>query len=653
MERKASFEQAARKERKRPLTPAGLVAVIRGFFARLFYIVRLVYETSPAMLFLMALFCLLDGVLPVLSALLSKYLLDEVALLLSGAFSSGEASSLSLFLSEKLFGEFRAVTWLLFFYFLLLLLRRLLARGSAIVNNLSGELVINHIRLKIMNKAKEIDIASFDRPEFYEKLENANREAGVRPLGILRASFSFISATVSAVSFIVILSGLHPLAPPIMILLAVPVAVVNCIFRHKTFHYLRHHSKERREMNYFSGQAVDKNRAKEVRITGIADDLIGRYESAFSRYFKGMRRLILKEGFWQIVTGFLSLLGHFALFVYVVYRVVYGIGGSIGDYSLYTGALSSISGYVTTIVTSLTSIYEGTLFIDNMLVFLAEKREVVPSITPPRSISREGRHTIELRHVSFSYPGSDREVLKDINLTLKTGDTLVLVGLNGAGKTTLIKLMSRLYDPTDGVILLDGHDIREYDTEALYALYGIIFQDFGCYAVTAAENIAFGDVRRPVTEEEVIAAAEKGGAARFIEALPRGYSTPLMRIFEEEGTELSGGQWQKLSLARAFYKDSAVLVLDEPTASLDPLAEEAVFEEFGAAGQDRITVLVSHRLSGATSASAIAVLEGGRLIEYGNHEELMAKENGRYRHLFSVQAKRYAGMDYEHIPEEE
>jgi len=216
----------------------------------------------------------------------------------------------------------------------------------------------------------------------------------------------------------------------------------------------------------------------------------------------------------------------------------------------------------------------------------------------------------------------------------------VLVGLNGAGKTTLIKLLTRLYDPTEGVILLDGYDIREYNVEELYAMYGIIFQDFGKYAFSVSDNIVFGDVTKQADREQVEEAARRSAADPFIRDLPLGYDTPLMRYFSEDGIELSIGQWQKLSIARAFYSDSDILILDEPTASLDAIAEQEVFRQFDELRKDKTTIFVSHRLSSATVASKIIVLEHGRLVEEGNHQQLM-NEKGRYYELFSTQARRY------------
>ncbi|MBQ4562941.1 MAG: ABC transporter ATP-binding protein, partial [Lachnospiraceae bacterium] len=241
---------------------------------------------------------------------------------------------------------------------------------------------------------------------------------------------------------------------------------------------------------------------------------------------------------------------------------------------------------------------------------------------------------------SFRYPGTTRDVLKDISFVLEPGDTAVLVGLNGAGKTTLLKLLTRLYDPTEGCILLDGQDIREYDTGELYSMFGVIFQDFGKYAFTVNENIHFGEVNKEMDLDAVRDAAKASSADDFILRLPKGYETPLMRIFEPTGIEPSIGQWQKLAIARAFYSDSDVLILDEPTSSLDAIAEQEIFNQFDRLRKDKTTIFVSHRLSSATIATKILVLNHGELVETGNHAELMAKK-GIYHELFTTQASRY------------
>lgn len=268
----------------------------------------------------------------------------------------------------------------------------------------------------------------------------------------------------------------------------------------------------------------------------------------------------------------------------------------------------------------------------------------MPSLPEPRHPQRHIAHKIELKNVSFRYPGTSRDVIKNMSVTFEPGETVVLVGLNGAGKTTLIKLITRLYDPTEGVILLDGHDIREYDISELYSIYGIIFQDFGRYAVSVRENVSFSDINSPIDDERVSKAAKESGAEDFIKNLPGGYDTALMRYFEEDGIELSTGQWQKLSVARAFYSDSDILILDEPTAALDAIAEQEIYSQFDSLRKDKTTIFVSHRLSSATTADKILVLEDGQIIESGTHRELMRK-GGRYCELFSTQAQRYIASE--------
>lgn len=631
--------------------PRYLRQLIGGFFSRLFYIIRLVWETSPFILILMSFMCLCDGFLPVIGAYISKYLLNEISSLLhteeavSRVLAGSDAPFSLLF--EPILGT---VVFLLLFYFVYQFISKLLARVSGMISSLAGEMVCNHIKIKIVEKAKTVDLASFDRPEFYEKLENANREAGMRPIGILRSTFNVISTVISIVSFAVILIGLHPLAPLVVAVMALPGGIINYVYRHKQFLYMRHRSKERRQMDYYSGLVVNKDMVKEVRIMGLADTFIAKYKQVFAKYFAGIKRLILQEGLWQLGFVLVSLVSQAFLFGYIIVHIV-GSGGEIGDYSLYTGALQSITTSVTAFVTATAAIYEGTLFIDNMMVFMKEKVTVVPSVDEPRIPVRHAPHTIEFRDVSFSYPGAERKVIKNVNLKLNAGENVVLVGLNGAGKTTLIKLLTRLYDPTEGAIYLDGVDLREYDVAALYDIFGIIFQDFGKYAVSVEENIQYGDIHRTEDVKNAVrAAAEKGNATDFIRRLPDGFDTPLMRYFEQNGIELSVGQWQKLAIARAFYKDSDILILDEPTAALDPMAEQEVFRQFSDLGRDKISVFVSHRLSSATTADKIVVLENGEICEIGTHNELMAAK-GKYCTLFSTQAKHYVSRDGTEIRE--
>lgn len=614
--------------------PRYVAQVVGGFFSRFFYVVRLLLETSPGLFVLMALCSIAAGVLPVGVAYAGKYVINAVSDALAGEGVTPGEGILTTFR-----GTLSAVALFLALQFLFTLLSRLISRCEAAVRSLAGERISAHIRLKIMQKAKTVDLGSFDDPAFYEKLENANREAGMRPLQILSATFSTISAFISAVSFFVILCTIGWEVPLILLLFILPSAIVNHVFRTRGFWYMRRASKERRQMNYYARIVTDKDLAKEMRLSDLPDTFIDKFDAAFHTYYRGIRRLTLREMFWQMIAAVVRLVGETAIFFYIAYRVV---GGEmqIGDYSLLSGALVSVGGQVSTMLNATATIYEGTLFIDNLMTFLREKPTVVSTLSTPRVPQHHVPHTVRFENVSFRYPGAERDVIHDFSCEFRTGDRVVLVGVNGAGKTTLIKLLTRLYDPTAGRITLDGYDLREYDPKALYPIFGTVFQDFGKYAATAGENIALGNVHRPSDPEAIRRAAALGDAAPFIEKLDGGYETPLMRFFEDDATELSQGQWQKLSIARAFYADADIFILDEPTAALDAIAEQEIYDRFAELSKHKLTVLVSHRLSSAVTATKILVISDGMLAESGTHEELMAA-SGIYHHLFSTQAKHY------------
>ena len=635
--RRPIMSDGLEKPKKLSEYPAYIRKKICGFFSRLFYIFALVWQSAPLILITMMALCLIDGLLPVVGAYISSHLLNGIQDLI-------EQKGMGV-IQTDVFLAMRPLVFLFTLNLIYLFLKKVMSKISQMVTGIAGELVVNHIKLMIIGKVKSLDTRSFDDPEFYERLENANREANMRPISILNATFSLISAAISAVSFVVVISQLSPIAPIVVIAAALPGAIVSLIYRNRNFRYIRFHSKERRQMQYYSSLMVNKDRVQEIKILGLSDTFTEKYKSAFSKYYKGLKGLIVKEGISQIIVSFITTVANCALFVFVAYSVIFG-DGRIGDYSLYSGALTSITTYVATLLTSTVTIYEGTLFIDNMIGFMKEKREIVSISEQPLIPERGVAHRVEFKNVSFKYPGMNRYVLKDVNLTFENSDTVVLVGLNGAGKSTLIKLLTRLYDPTEGVIYLDGHDLREYEPEALYDIFGIIFQDFGRYAETVSENIRFGDVRSEYNEADIVTAAERSGSADYIDRLPDGYGTHLTRMFEDNGRELSVGQWQKLSVARAFYKNSEMLILDEPTASLDPLAEQEVFNQFSKLADGKIAVFVSHKLSSAVSASKIVVIDGGTIAEVGTHDELIAL-GGRYHELFTTQAKRYAAGEVE------
>ncbi len=622
--------------------PRFLGELLTGFFSRLTYIFKMVWRTGPWILVALIFVALLQGILPIVGSLISKEILNE----LQGVIT---AQSTAAALGEGYTAVFwgSAVMFLLVFYFIYRILNQIVVRLNAATVRIAGEKVTKYVRVQIMEKAKTVDIASFDLPEFYEKLENANREAGVRPVSVLSATFSAISTTISLVSYIVILATAPDMWWTALVMLAVsiPSAIITFYYRKKNFMYMRHRSKERRQMTYYSDIMVNKDMAKEIRIFDLSDHFIKRYDAVFGGYYRGLRSMIVRENVWHVIVSFLSSVINCVFFAMIAFGVFAG-KIMIGDYSLYTGALTSIASNVSTLISVSSNVYEGTLFIDNLIAFLEEKETVVSASDKPATVAHGEPHTIEFEHVSFAYPGTDKKVIDDVSLTFAPGETVVLVGLNGAGKTTLIKLLTRLYDPTEGRILLDGRDLREYDVRDLHSMFGIIFQDFGKYAESVSDNIAFGDIRTEKDPSRIAEAARMANADGYISKLPRGYDTALMRYFEVDGTELSIGQWQKLSIARAFYSTSDIIILDEPTASLDAIAEQEIFNQFDMLRRDKTTIFVSHRLSSATVASKIVVLEGGRVVELGNHKELMAK-GGKYYELFSTQARRYIESESE------
>ena len=605
--------------------PRYLKETVGGFFSRLFYIFRMVWKTGPWILISMLFVAIFTGIVPPIISVITGEILNKLDIVKDS--------------KENIIGS--VVLSLIIILFVFKICEDIINRIKSFVTRIAGEKVVRYVRLEIMNKAKTIDIAAFDRPSFYEKLENANREAGHRPIQVLSETFDMMSTIIKLTSYlaiILVVPGMWWMAL-IMIALSIPSTIINFTYRRKTVNYMWRRSKERRQMSYYCELMVNKDMVKEIRMFNLSNTFIKRYSDVFDVYYKGLRKLIVSEYAWHIGLAILNAAVTCLFYVLIAIKVING-ELEIGDFTVYTGALTAISAAVGSLITHSAHIYEGTLFIDNLISFVKEKQTVVPSIEEPAKVSHGQPHTIEFQNVSFAYPEGNRMVLKNINLKFRPGETVVLVGLNGAGKTTFIKLLTRLYDPTEGRILLDGRDIKEYDTEELYKTFGIIFQDFGKYAASIAENIEFGNVNKEADPQKIREAAYQANAQAFIDRLADGYDTPLMRIFESNGTELSIGQWQKLAIARAFYSDADILILDEPTASLDPMAEQEIFNQFDSLRADKTTIFVSHRLSSATIASKIVVLEYGELVEEGTHKELMAK-GGKYYQLFSTQANRY------------
>ena len=421
--------------------PRYLGQLLGGFFKRFSYIVKLVWQSGKWILFLLTFVAVFNGVAPVIGALISRNILNSFQELL--ADGPGQQSE---FFTSPIF-------YLLIFLFAYRILNRTVHNISNALNRIAGEKVVKQVKLQIMNKSKTVDLSSFDIPEFYEKMENANREAGNRPLQIINQTFGVISTAIEFAGYLTILIAAPDLiwATLVIIAVSIPSAIINFIYRRKTFSYMRFRSKERRQMNYYADTIVNKDLVKEVRMYDIADTFIGRYLDVFKNYYSGLRRLILSEHAWHIALGIVASITNFVFYVIIAMQVFTG-AVLIGDYTLYTGAITSVANCIGNLIAMSSTIYEGTLFIDNLISFMNEEQTIAPVAEPPASVERNVGHTIELRNVSFRYPGTNKDVIKNVNLTINPGETVVLVGLNGAGKTTLIKLLTRLYDPTEGAV---------------------------------------------------------------------------------------------------------------------------------------------------------------------------------------------------------
>lgn len=608
--------------------PRYLKQLVSSFFSRLFYIFKLVWETKRSLLFIMIFMAVFNGIMPVIGSIIGAKIINRLADVYAGV---------------KL--AFGVIAVLLVLQFVYMFINQAVTRLYSTVTSISGEQVTNHVKMKIMRKAREVDMESYDSPDFYARMENANREAGMRPIMIMSSTFQVLSILISIISYIVVLFAVSWWSPWLIILVSIPTTIVNFVYKKKNVNYMFFRSKNRRQMDYYASTVIDKDLVKEIRMFDLADTFSDKYKEAFDEYYSGLKKLRLEECLYGLAAAAVTSIVYCLLYIFLA-KGVYRGEFAVGDFSLYTGAITAIGAGVASFISSTSSIYEGTLFIENLITFLNEKPTIVPSIEPARKVERGIAHRIEFKDVRFRYQGMNKDVLKGIDLTIEGGETVVIVGLNGAGKTTLVKLLTRLYDPSSGTVLLDGHDIKEYDVAELYDMFGMIFQDFGKYAVTAGENIVFGDIEREAGSGEMVDAAQKSGADVFIEKLKNGYDTPLMRYFEADGAELSIGQWQKLAIARAFYSDSDILILDEPTASLDPMAEQEIFNQFNELRRNKTSIFISHRLSSATIADKILVMEDGQIVESGSHSELMERK-GKYYELFSTQAARYVSESRE------
>ena len=524
----------------------------------------------------------------------------------------------------------------------------LLELGLVVLSSLVGQFrslsdrvlqykLTNHVNSLIMEKAISLDLQFFEDPQFYDNLQNARRQSDSSAISIVNAILQIIQQVITLASVLVLLVRFSPLLAIVVFVAAIPSFLSQSQYAEMAFRAVTRRAKEARLLNYLEQLLTGNDTFKEVKMFGLGKPLLERYRQLFIIFFNEDIAIARKKSLAGLGWGLLSSLAYYGSYVWVILRTIAG-AATLGDMTMFLSIFRQSQQSITSLLGNFNNLYESNLYLDNLLDYL----KITPVLVNPKdglmapSPIEQG---IRFQNVSFKYPGSDVFVLKNINLFIPPGESIALVGLNGAGKTTLVKLLTRLYDPTEGEILLDGHDLREYDLASLHQRFGVIFQDFVRYQFSVRENIGFGQVDELENLEKIKDAAERGGADQVIEGMPNGYETILGRRWEK-GLELSGGQWQKIALARAFMRNAEALILDEPTSALDAEAEYEIFKRFRELMSGRIAVLISHRFSTVRMADRIVVLSDGRIVELGSHAELMAR-GGPYSRLFELQAEGY------------
>jgi len=509
-------------------------------------------------------------------------------------------------------------------------------QGLALCQSLLRALLGHKVNVLILEKALTLDISHFEDSEFYDKMARARREASSRPLSLVGRTFGLVQDTLSLLAYGGLLLNFSAWAVLVLMVAAIPAFIAETRFAGEAFRLFRWRAPETRQQNYLEWLLSNDTTAMEVKLYQLGPMLLRRYRDIFRHLYGEDRALTIRRGLWSYLLGLLSTLAFYAAYVWIVLEAIAGTI-SLGDLTMYLVVFRQGQATFASVLSAIGGMYEDSLYLSNLYEYLEQ-----PIAKPVGQATRgllpgDG---LRFEQVSFCYPGSLQPALQTISLHVKPGEKLAIVGENGSGKTTLIKLLTRLYTPDSGRILLDGLDLREWDLDTLQQRIGVIFQNFVRYQFTVGENIGAGDVASMDDEARWHDAAAKGTAQPFIEALPDSYHTQLGRWFKS-GRELSGGQWQKIALSRAFMRSNAdILVLDEPTSAMDAEAEVRIFNHFRAMTQTQMAILISHRFSTVRMADQIMVLQEGKVVEQGTHEELL-RSNGRYAQLFSLQAAGY------------
>ncbi|MFD9889494.1 ABC transporter ATP-binding protein [Amycolatopsis sp. NPDC059027] len=582
-------------------------------------VARLTWQASPFLTIAIALVTLLSGLLPTVTAYIAKLLLDSVVAAIQGH------------------GSKNAIVQVAAMQFGVLALTAISSSLTTMAQGLLQERMTLTIRHQVMAHASELHLAYFEGSTSYDMLRQAAQEAPTRPLTMMTSALGLVRTTITFASMIALLIAISPLLALVALIAPIPAFISQSKYGSRAFWMSFMLSPIRRRMDYLSSLVTTDTYAKETKLFGLGPYFVDRFRKLGQVNYERQRKLTVNRNVSSTSWGLLSTFAGSAIALYIALEAV---GGrlTLGDLALYTAAATSVQTSVSGLFTAFSGMYENNLYIDTLYRFLGTKPEIVAPPEPrPLPSTVEGH--IEFDSVSFSYPGSDERALDGVSFEIRPGETVAVVGRNGAGKSTLFKLLCRLYDPTGGRILLDGVDIREFDPVELRRRISAMFQDYVTYQGTAAENIGLGDLARLEDRPHIEESARRAGASDRIEQLTNGYDSPLGRWFDQ-GVSLSGGEWQKIALARAFQREAPILILDEPTSALDAQAEHDLFSRLRELAEGRTTLYISHRFSTVRQAERILLLDHGKVAEYGTHEQLMAAKSG-YAELFTLQARAY------------
>jgi ATP-binding cassette subfamily B protein len=609
--------------RARAAPEAGESVTLQGFFGVFRYsrrAVELVWSTNRGLTVALAILTLIAGILPASVAYVGSLIVDAVVKAMTASQGKNPAHVVELVALEGVLITAIAAA----------------QRGLSLCQSLLRAQLGQRVNVMILEKALTLDLGHFEDSEFYDKLTRARREASTRPLSLVTRTFGLVQNGISLASYAALLSHFSPWAVVVLMLAGLPAFIAETKFSGDAFRLFRWRSPETRMQIYLETVLAREDHAKEVKLYGLGPRLLERYRDIFRRLYKEDRSLTIRRDAWGFGLGLIGTVAFYSAYAWIAVSTLRQ-AITLGQMTMYVALFRQGQSAVSAILSAVGGMYEDNLYLSTLYEYLETPVPVPAGAATKGPLPQDG---IRFEDVSFTYPGAEQAALEHVTLHLVPGGSLALVGENGSGKTTLIKLLTRLYQPTSGRILLDGRDLAEWEEEALRQRIGVIFQDFTRYQMLVGENVGAGDERYFEDESRWREAAEKGMASAFIDTLPGGYQTQLGKWFKD-GRELSGGQWQKIALARSFMRTRAdILVLDEPTAAMDAQAEADIFEHFRQLAKDRITILISHRFSTVRMADQIAVLDRGRIVESGSHEDLM-RLNGRYAHLFTLQARGY------------